>query len=75
MDKHPNVECKLKEILAEYGSRMTWLSQKSGVPYASLYRFVSGERMPDVDVAIAIARALGKRVEDIWVWKEVKEGE
>jgi predicted transcriptional regulator len=70
MEKQRRVRCELRGILYSRGIKATWLSGKAEVPYASLYRFINGERMPDVDVAVAIARALDLSVEDIWVWED-----
>ncbi|WDL99314.1 helix-turn-helix transcriptional regulator [Alicyclobacillus sp. ALC3] len=62
------MKSKLREALNEYGTKQSWLVAKTGIHPAVLSRVVTGKSLPSLLNAYKIARALGKRVEDIWVW-------
>ena len=42
------------------------LSAKAGVSAMSIYRYEQGKRMPDVETAVRIAKALGVSVYDLF---------
>ena len=68
--RYIKVKCILKEALD--GRPVTWLSNRTGIPAQTLYRYIDGDRKPNVEDAMAIAHAFGKSVEEIWV-KEVND--
>lgn len=56
----------LRTLRIAAGLSPTELAAKSGVSYPTILRLETGVgKKPDIDNAIAIARALGVRVEDI----------
>lgn len=58
--------CRLKEILDNAEISVRWLSLRCGISVRSLYRYINGERIPDLLSARKIAESLDVEVDDIW---------
>jgi len=61
------VKNRLKEILDERGTKNVWLAEKANVNNSTLGNIIKNRHNPSIEVAIKIARALGMKVEDIWI--------
>jgi len=61
------VKNRLKEILDERGTKNVWLADKANVNNSTLGNIIKNRHNPSIEVAIKIARALGMKVEDIWI--------
>ncbi|WP_274433925.1 helix-turn-helix transcriptional regulator [Alicyclobacillus sp. ALC3] len=61
---------RLKAILEENGTKQRWLCEKTGLDKNAVSRLVLGWSLPTLPNAYKIARALGKSVEEIWVWED-----
>lgn len=57
---------KLKEILESKGITQKWLADRVGTTEAAMCRYVKGDRVPKAPLAIAMARALGVDVEELY---------
>lgn len=55
----------IKKIRLLAGMSQEQLASAAGVSRISIVRYESGERIPDLDVAVRIANALGVKVEDL----------
>ncbi len=66
------VENKLPVILAETGTRQTYLVEKTGLSATTISLIKNGQR-PELMNALLIALALDRSVEDIWVLKRVED--
>jgi len=62
-----SVKNRLKEILDERGTKNVWLADKANVNNSTLGNIIKNRHNPSIEVAIKIARALGMKVEDIWI--------
>jgi putative transcriptional regulator len=60
------VKSLLMEILKEEGRTQTWLCKQVGVSNTTMTSLVNNKRLPTLPVAYKIARALGRKIEDIW---------
>jgi putative transcriptional regulator len=60
------MENKLREIMKEQGRTQKWLSQTVGVSETTISSYMKGKSIPTLPVALRIANALGKNVEEIW---------
>lgn len=60
------MESQLKEILEEEGRTQKWLCGKTGVTTTTMTSLVNKKRLPTLPVAYKIAKALGRKIEDIW---------
>lgn len=60
---------RLKVILAEMDKTNVWLAREAGLHPQTITSYIKGRKRPELDNALAIAKALGKRIEDIW-WIE-----
>jgi putative transcriptional regulator len=60
------MENKLREIMKEQGRTQKWLSQTVGVSETTISSYMKNKSIPTLPVALRIANALGKSVEDIW---------
>lgn len=60
-------ETALRRILKAEGRTQTWLSEATGIPYDPILRIVSGKRLPNVLEARAIASALGRDIDELFV--------
>lgn len=60
------MECKLKEIMDSTGMKQRFLAKKVGISEGALSLIVRGKSIPTLQVAMKIAAALDKRIEDIW---------
>jgi putative transcriptional regulator len=60
------MESKLKEIMKEQGRTQNWLSDKVGVNKATISLIINKKSVPTLSVALRIAKALERQVEDIW---------
>jgi transcriptional regulator with XRE-family HTH domain len=49
----------LARLMTEAGLTQADIARRSGCSKSAVSRFVSGERTPDVDVAVRLAKALG----------------
>jgi DNA-binding Xre family transcriptional regulator len=61
---------RIREILRERGRRPCDLARDTGIDPAPLTRIMDGKPVT-LMTALNIAAALGKRVEEIWIMKEV----
>ena len=62
------VENKVKERRTELGMTQEQLAQKSSVGRSTISEIESGEHIPSVEVALLLAAALGKTVDDLfWI--------
>jgi putative transcriptional regulator len=64
------LECRLKEILEDEGRTQKWLCKKVEVSTATMTSLVTRKRIPTLPVAYRIAKALNKKIEDIWYEEE-----
>ena len=70
----PDWRERLREVAREKGMRLTEVSERSGVPYKSLQRWLGSGPEPRLSDAIRIAVALGERVEYVFLGDD-KAGE
>lgn len=56
----------LKRLLFERQMTITALAEQSGVSYANLSLVVAGKRVPTLENALRIARALDTTIEELW---------
>ena len=61
---------RIRERLAEMGRRPCDLSRDTGIDQGQLTRIMAGKPV-NLMTAVNIAAALGQRVEEIWIMKEV----
>jgi DNA-binding XRE family transcriptional regulator len=61
------VKNRLKEILDERGIKQKWLADRAGIKQGSLSSIINHKNSTTIEVALAIAKALDMKVEDIWV--------
>lgn len=61
------MENRIEQRCAELGVTQRWLSEQSGVPESEISTIKTGQRVPRVDIAIRIARALHTTVEDLFI--------
>lgn len=61
---------RIRERLAELGRRPCDLSRDTGIDQGPLTRIMDGKPVT-LMTAVNIAAALGQRVEEIWITKEV----
>lgn len=57
---------RLGLVLLAMGMHQNELARKINVKYTTVNYYVNGHRMPSVETALRIAKALGVKVEDIW---------
>lgn len=55
----------IKTIRIREGLSQEQLAEKAGISRISVVRYESGERSPDVAVAVRLAKALGCKVDDL----------
>jgi putative transcriptional regulator len=60
------LQSRLKEIMKEQGRTQNWLSEKAGVSATSISSIVNKKSVPTLLIALRIAKALDKSVEEIW---------
>ena len=60
------MQSHLKEIMKVQGRTQNWLSEKAGVSTTSISSIVNNKSVPTLLVALRIAKALDKSVEEIW---------
>lgn len=56
----------LKRVLQSEGRRQTWLASQIGMDPPTLSRIVTGRLVPTDAERLAIAKALGREVEELW---------
>ncbi len=56
----------IEEVLRQKGWTQLRLAQEAGLQPAHVNKVIRNTANPRVDTAIRIARALGKKVEDLW---------
>lgn len=56
----------IKKIAIEQGRTLTWVAKQVGTDKLIMYGYVANHRIPRVDRAIKIAKALGVKVEDLF---------
>ncbi|CAG9608071.1 hypothetical protein NEOCIP111885_01763 [Pseudoneobacillus rhizosphaerae] len=61
------LHCKLSYILLEQDRSQKWLADEIEVSMATISQIKKGKRLPTLPVALRIAKALNKNVEEIWV--------
>ncbi len=61
----------LKRILQDEGRRQAWLAERAGLDQATLSRIVTGRLVPTDREREAIAKALGRDVDELWPEAEV----
>jgi putative transcriptional regulator len=71
MSQSKDTRQTIKELRAKLGLTQFQLAVKSGVNLSTVVNAENGKRIPDVDNAIKIARALDTTVENI-VWERHK---
>jgi putative transcriptional regulator len=64
------LHCKLSYILLEQDRSQKWLADEIGVSMATISQIKKGKRLPTLEVAFKIAKALNKKIEDIWYEEE-----
>ena len=57
---------RLGLVLLAMGVHQNELARRINVKYTTISMYVNGKRMPSVEMALKIAKALGVKVEDIW---------
>ena len=57
---------RIKERRTELGMSQEQLAQASGIGRSTISEIEAGKHAPTVDVALSIARALGKSVEELF---------
>lgn len=65
-----NVGNRISDVLAKKGMTQGDLARKIGVPKPQLSRIVNRKVIPSIRTALAIAWAMGVRVEDIFFLEE-----
>ncbi len=56
----------LKRLMVAEGRRQSWLADKIGKNQSEVSRIVNRGLVPDEETQQAIAKALGRKVEDFW---------
>lgn len=70
-DKMKVKEVKIKEILEEQGKSQKWLAKKTGYTAVYINLLTSGKQVnPSLRVAHAIAKALKKKINKVWIFEE-----
>ena len=64
---------KIRELRREKGLKQQDLASKIGIHQSEISNIEMGKRIPNVYLAIKIARFLGKSVEEIFPYHEEKE--
>lgn len=59
-------ESKLKKVRKSKGLMQSEIADKAGISIMSYQRYESGKRVPDVNHAILIAKALNSSVEELF---------
>ncbi|MBD7966266.1 helix-turn-helix transcriptional regulator [Fictibacillus sp. Sa2CUA10] len=67
------MKSKLKEIMDSTGMKQRFLANKVGISEGTLSFIVRGKTIPTLPVALKIAAALERRIEDIWEIKHDTE--
>lgn len=62
-----NYRCIIGEILHEKKITQMELAQKSGVPQSAISRYAKGQRMYNINHLFALAKALDKSIEELFV--------
>jgi ribosome-binding protein aMBF1 (putative translation factor) len=63
VSRNPTV---LKRIMDAEGRRQSWLAAKVGQNQSEISKIVKRGLVPDLEVQVAIADALGRKVEELW---------
>lgn len=63
---------KLKALLKERGMKQAELARRLGSTQTSVCRYVSGQRIPTVDVAVLIADALNVSMDELLCTAELR---
>lgn len=69
----PDFPVRLGELIAEHGMSQKEFAKKSGVTEAAISRYLSGERRPGANAAMAMASTLGVSVEYLMGGEEAFE--
>ncbi|UXR38481.1 helix-turn-helix transcriptional regulator [Staphylococcus simulans] len=64
------MKTRLKELRARDGYNQTQLAKKAGISRQTVSLIERNEFMPSVLTAAKIARILGERIEDIFIFEE-----
>ena len=59
-------KCSVKHYRTYAGSSQRALSRMAGTSASTICEIESGKRLPNVELAIRISRALGRTVEELW---------
>ena len=57
---------RLGLVLLAQGVHQNEIARQINVKASTMHHYVKGLRMPSVEMALKIAKALGVKVEDIW---------
>ena len=61
-----SIKCRLQEILDDEGRKQSWLANASNCDRSNINTICSGKSNPSLEVALKIAKALNRKIEDIW---------
>jgi putative transcriptional regulator len=63
------VEIRLKQVLDERGMKQDFLCKQTNITNKSMSSLCRGESLPSLKNSLKISKALGMKVEDIWILK------
>jgi transcriptional regulator with XRE-family HTH domain len=64
---------RLQRLRQEAGMSQSQLSKMTGIPIGTLRNWEQGRRMPLLDTAGRVARAIGVSLDDLWIEETVAE--
>jgi len=64
------MKCQLKLILDEIGMTQKQLAEKVNVSTPTISSIAKNQSIPRLDLAFRISKAVGRKIEEIWVYEE-----
>lgn len=61
------LRCKLANILLEQDRSQKWLAEATGISMTTISQIKKGKRLPTLEVAFKIAKALNVTIEQLWM--------
>jgi len=66
VETRARIDTPLRRILREEGRRQNWLALQVGATRQQVWAWVHGLHVPEQPTRDAIARALGRKVDELW---------
>ncbi|SFA55991.1 putative transcriptional regulator [Parageobacillus thermantarcticus] len=64
------MKCQLKLILDEIGMTQKQLAEKVNVSTPTISSIAKNQSIPRLDLAFRISKAVGRKIEEIWIYEE-----